>query len=71
MKQTRRFRDLPDWEEARKSLRILGLDEEVIASVGEQEGDSLDLVETCMALEEAFGSSLSKRPKVDLGGRGK
>jgi hypothetical protein len=63
MKQMRRFRDLPDWEEAKKSLLEVGLDEEVIVSVGEQEGDSLDLVDTCMALEEAFGSSLSKRPK--------
>jgi acyl carrier protein len=63
MRQIHRFRDLPDWEEARKSLQELGLDEKAVAGVGEQEGDSLDLVETCMALEEAFGSSLSKRRK--------
>jgi len=29
------------------------------------------LVETGMALEEAFGSSLSKRRKVDLAGQAK
>jgi acyl carrier protein len=61
MNQIHRFKDLPDWEEARKTLQELGLDEKAIADVGEQEGDSLDLVETCMALEEALGSSLSKR----------
>ena len=63
MRQIHKFRDLPDWEEARKSLAELGLDEEAIASVGEQEGDSLDLVEICMSLEEAFGSTLAKRGK--------
>jgi acyl carrier protein len=63
MKQISKFRDLQDWEEARKSLQALGLDEEAIASVGEQEGDSLDLVEICIALQEAFASSLLKRPK--------
>ena len=63
MRQIHKFRDLPDWEEARKSLQELGLDERAIADVGEQEGDSLDLVETCMVLEETFGSSLSKRHK--------
>ncbi len=61
MRQIHRFRDLPDWEEARKSLKELDLDEKAIAAVGEQEGDSLDLVETCMALEEAFGSSSKRR----------
>jgi len=54
---------LPDWEEARKNLKELDLDEKAIAAVGEQEGDSLGLVETCMALEEALGLSLSKRRK--------
>jgi acyl carrier protein len=63
MKETHRFRELPDWEEARKSLQELGLDENAIAAVSEQEGDSLDLVEVCIAMEEAFGSSLSKRRK--------
>jgi acyl carrier protein len=63
MRQIHRFRDLPDWEEARKSLQELGLDEKAIAAVGEREGDSLDLIETCMALEEAFGLSLSKSRK--------
>lgn len=41
----------------------VGLDDEMIAYIGDQEGDSLDLVETCMAVEEAFGSSLKKRVK--------
>jgi hypothetical protein len=63
MRQIHRFRDLPDWEEARKSLQELGLDEKAIAAVGEQEGDSLDLIETCTELEEAFGSTLSERRK--------
>jgi acyl carrier protein len=63
MRQIHRFRDLPNWEEARKSLQDLALDREAIASVAEQEGDSLDLVEVCIAMEEAFGSSLSKRRK--------
>jgi acyl carrier protein len=64
MKQIRNFRDLPNWEEARKILaEELRLDDETIADVGEQIGDSLDLVETCMALEEAFGSRRPKRRK--------
>jgi acyl carrier protein len=63
MRQIHRFRDLPDWGEARKSLQELGLDEKAIAAVAEREGDSLDLIETCMALEEAFGLSLSKSRK--------
>jgi acyl carrier protein len=49
----------------------LGMDEEQIEAIGDVEGDSLDLVETSLALEEASGSRLLKRPKVDLGGRGK
>jgi len=34
-----------------------------IEAIGDVEGDSLDLVEASMALEEAFGSRLLKRPK--------
>ncbi len=34
-----------------------------LEAVGDVEGDSLDLVETGMALDEAFGSRLLKRPK--------
>jgi len=64
MRQIKRFRDLPDWEEVRKSLaEELGMDEGEIEVIGEVEGDSLDLVETAMALEETFGSWLLKRPK--------
>jgi acyl carrier protein len=64
MRQIKKFRDLPDWEEVRKSLaEELGMDEGEIELIGEVEGDSLDLVETAMALEEAFGSRLLKRPK--------
>jgi len=72
MGQIAKFKDLPDWAEAKKSLaRNVGLDEQAIRFVGEQEGDSLDLVETCMALEESLGSRLRKQRKVDLRGRGK
>jgi acyl carrier protein len=64
MGEIKKFRDLPDWEEIRKHLaEELGMDEEQIAAIGEVEGDSLDLVETSMALEEAFGATLSKRRK--------
>ncbi len=34
-----------------------------IEAIGDVEGDSLDLVETSMALEEDSGSRLLKRPK--------
>jgi acyl carrier protein len=64
MGEIKRFRDLPDWEEVRKNLaEELGMDEEQIAAIGEVEGDSLDLVEASMALEEAFGSTLPKGRK--------
>jgi len=64
---------LPDWEEARKSLEELDLDEKAIAAVSEQEGDSRDLVETCMALEEALPSVqvFPSVAKVDLAGQAK
>ena len=64
MGEIKKSRDLPDWEEIRKNLaEELGMDEEQIAPIGEVEGDSLDLVETSMALEEAFGATLPKRRK--------
>jgi len=64
MREIKKFRDLPDWEEARKSLaQELGLDKEHIDAIGDVEGDSLDLVETVMALEEALGLTLPKRRK--------
>jgi len=64
MRESRKFKDLKDWEEVRKTLdEELGLSESQIREIGEQEGDSLDLVETSMALEEAFGSVLPKRRK--------
>jgi acyl carrier protein len=64
MGEIKKFRDLPDWEEGRKNLAVaLGMDEEQITTIGEVEGDSLDLVETSMALEEAFGLTLPKRRK--------
>jgi acyl carrier protein len=64
MGEIKKFRDFPDWKEVRKNLaEELGMDEEQIAAIGETEGDSLDLVETSMALEEAFGSTLPKRRK--------
>jgi acyl carrier protein len=62
--EIKKFRDLSDWEEVRKNLaEELGMDEEQIAAIGEVEGDSLDLLETSMALEEAFGLTLPKRRK--------
>jgi acyl carrier protein len=64
MGEIRKFKDLKDWEEVRKTLdEELGLSESQIREIGEQEGDSLDLVETSMVLEEAFGSMLPKRRK--------
>jgi acyl carrier protein len=64
MKQIKKFGDLRDWEEIRMNLaEELGMDEEQIEAIGDVEGDSLDLVEASMALEEAFGSRLLKRPK--------
>jgi acyl carrier protein len=64
MRQIKKFRDLRNWEEVRKYLaEELGIDEGQIEAIGDAEGDSLDLVETSMALEEAFGSRLVKRPK--------
>jgi len=56
MKQVRKFRDLPEWQEVRKSLKEQGFDPNVIAELGELEGDSLDLVEMTITLEEAFES---------------
>ena len=48
-----RFRDMPEWEEVKKDLaKKLGFDEATIARIGEREGDSLDLVEMTMSLEE-------------------
>jgi acyl carrier protein len=44
-------------------LEELGMDEEQMEAIGGVAGDSLDLVETSMALEEAFGARLLKRPK--------
>jgi acyl carrier protein len=64
MGEIKKFKDLPDWEEVRKNLaKELGMDEGQITAIGEVEGDSLDLVETSMALEEAFDSALPKRRK--------
>jgi acyl carrier protein len=64
MGEIKKFREFPDWEEIRTNLaEELGLDEEQIAAIGEVEGDSLDLVETSMALEEAFASKHPKRRK--------
>jgi acyl carrier protein len=64
MKQIRKFRDLRDWEEIRMNLaEELAMDEEQMEAMGGVEDDSLDLVETSMALEEALGSRLLKRSK--------
>jgi acyl carrier protein len=64
MGEIRKFKDLKDWEEVRRILaEELGFSESRIREIGRQEGDSLDLVETSMALEEAFGSNFPKRRK--------
>ncbi|HET9805255.1 MAG TPA: hypothetical protein VFP96_18580 [Candidatus Acidoferrum sp.] len=64
MRKIRKFRDLPDWDEARKMLaEEVHLDGKAIALVGEQEGDSLDLVEVCTSLEQAFGPRAQKTVK--------
>jgi acyl carrier protein len=64
MGEIRKFRDLPEWDNAKKMLvGELHLDDKTIDLVGEQEGDSLDLVEVCVGLEEGLGSSLKKRRK--------
>ena len=54
-----KFRDLTEWQELRKVLKEHGLDPNVIAEIGEVEGDSLDLVETVIAIEEAVGIELN------------
>ena len=64
MRQISKFKDSPSWPEVRESLaQEARLDEEAIALVGEQEGDSLDLVEICIAFEESFSSRVPKRSK--------
>jgi len=65
MKRIQKFRDLEFWQEARKALKEIELDPNAIAEIGESEGDSLDLVMTVMALEEAFEG----RPKKVAWGR--
>jgi len=57
MSTIRKFRDLPEWQEIRIELKQKGFDPNVIAELGEIEGDSLDFVEMVMALEEAFGKT--------------
>ena len=55
MTQIRKFRDMPEWPEVRKELKEeLGLDPNVVAEIGEADGDSLDLVEVTIALEGRF-----------------
>jgi acyl carrier protein len=64
MKQVKEFRDSRDWEKIGMNLAEQpGTDEEQAATIADLEGESLDLVETSMALEAAFGSRLLKRPK--------
>lgn len=63
MAQIRKFRDSPEWQEIRRELKEAGMDPNVIAEIGEMEGDSLDLVETTMAFEEAFASKPKRKPK--------
>ena len=62
MKEIRKFRDMPDWPEVRKALKEeVGRDPNLVAEFGEIEGDSLDMVESTMAIEEAFGSRLKNK----------
>jgi hypothetical protein len=70
MGEIKEFRDLPDWEEVRKNLaKELGMDEEQIATIGEVEGDSLDLVETSMARRDLRFNVSKAAQKLTLGGR--
>lgn len=64
MGRVQKFRDLPEWPEFRNSMRDAGVDPNVVAEIGETEGDSLDLVETTITLDEAFGSKLNKLKKT-------
>lgn len=52
-------------------MKEAGMDPNGIAEIGEIEGDSLDLVETAITLEEAFSLGSRRSRQVDLGGRGK
>jgi acyl carrier protein len=62
MKEIREFRDMPGWPEVRKALKEeVGRDPNLVAEFGEIEGDSLDMVEATMAIEEAFGSRLKNK----------
>ena len=62
MKEIRKFRDMPDWPEVRKALKEeVGRDPKLVAEFGEIAGDSLDMVEATMAIEEAFGSRLKNK----------
>ena len=63
MAQIRKFRDLPEWQEIRKALKEAGMDPNVIAEIGEMEGDSLDLVEMTMAFEEALAAKSKRKSK--------
>jgi len=64
MGQIRKFKESPHWEDVRKILaEEVGFSGSQIHEIGEREGDSFDLVETSLALEEAFGSKLPKRRK--------
>jgi hypothetical protein len=48
MTPVQRFRDLPEWQEFRRRMKNHGVDPNVIAEIGETEGDSLDFVEMTM-----------------------
>jgi acyl carrier protein len=53
-----KLRNRPEWQAFRKAMNDHGVDPNLVAEIGEFEGDSLDFVEMTMALEEAFGWSL-------------
>ena len=61
MKGIRKLRRDGRWPQIRDQLRKAGVDPDAVAEFGELEGDSLDLVEALMAIEEAYGLEL----KVD------
>jgi acyl carrier protein len=57
-----KLRDTAEWPQIRDQLRRAGVDPNVVADLGEVEGDSLDLVEAVMAVEEAYGLELEIDP---------
>jgi acyl carrier protein len=59
MAKRKHIKDTPDWPALRKTIaEKVGKSEAEIDELAERVGDSLDLVEFVMALEEAFGTEI-------------